>query len=186
MRKLSRINESAWGEMRHRSSGKVTRKEDDFNNLTIPELENHIKSIYSDVFDKCDFPGFTIEAEEEFPTGENSAEGYPHIHICYWNSKQQKVFSIEYEGKGYLRYTINNSWFYNHPESRTINITMWDAAGKRLSNKLLNIIQQDKSLSIETTNTEFGFRVYKKLSHIADNNTFNKVVAYILDAYKIK
>ena len=41
------INESAWGEMRHRSSGQQIRREDDINNLDIEGLGEYILDHYS-------------------------------------------------------------------------------------------------------------------------------------------
>ena len=48
MRKLSRINESAWGEMRHRSSGQQIRREDDINLLDIEDFKDYILRTYED------------------------------------------------------------------------------------------------------------------------------------------
>ena len=46
MRALSKIDESAWGEMRHRSSGKVIRKEDDINLLDCEGLTDYLEKHY--------------------------------------------------------------------------------------------------------------------------------------------
>lgn len=49
MKKLSKIlNESAWGDMRKRSSGDQIRKEDDINLLDIDGLFNYVENNYSD------------------------------------------------------------------------------------------------------------------------------------------
>ena len=46
MKKLSKLDESAWGEMRHRSSGKIIRKEDIIKSNE--DLRNKIKGLYKE------------------------------------------------------------------------------------------------------------------------------------------
>lgn len=49
MKKLSTLIESTWGEMRHKSSGKVVRKEDEiFLKLGISEMYDYLKETYKD------------------------------------------------------------------------------------------------------------------------------------------
>ena len=46
MRKLSKICESAWGDMMRRGSGEEIRKEDDVNNLDVDGLTDYLKKHY--------------------------------------------------------------------------------------------------------------------------------------------
>ena len=45
---MKKLSESAWGDMRHRSSGKVIRKEDDVNFMDFDTLAEYIKDTYSE------------------------------------------------------------------------------------------------------------------------------------------
>ena len=63
MRKMSEIDESAWGDMMRRSSGEIIRKEDDINNLDMSEMYEYILSKYETTdnrfriyFDEDDMP----------------------------------------------------------------------------------------------------------------------------------
>ena len=49
MIKLSKIDESAWGEMRHRSSGQIIRKEDDINNLNMEDFWEYLCNTYESI-----------------------------------------------------------------------------------------------------------------------------------------
>ena len=63
MRKLSNINESAWGDMRHRSSGQIIRKEDDITN---------IKSL-----EPVDMGGSVLWADRDLESDENVYFSFP-------------------------------------------------------------------------------------------------------------
>lgn len=45
---MKKLSESAWGDMRHRSSGKVIRKEDDVNHMDFDTFAEYIKDTYSE------------------------------------------------------------------------------------------------------------------------------------------
>ena len=46
MEKLSEVFESAWGDMRKRSSGEIVRKEDDISHFNMRELYDYIFELY--------------------------------------------------------------------------------------------------------------------------------------------
>ena len=46
MRKLSKIDESVWGDLRKRSSGEVIRREDDVDFMDGPEFFHYLKNNY--------------------------------------------------------------------------------------------------------------------------------------------
>ena len=56
MKKLSKLDESAWGEMRRRSAGETIRKEDDVNILDRQGLVYYLKEHY-----KCEDPTTIIQ-----------------------------------------------------------------------------------------------------------------------------
>lgn len=56
MKRLSNISESTWGDMRHRSSGKIIRREDDVNLLDKQGLVYYLKEHY-----KCENPTTIIQ-----------------------------------------------------------------------------------------------------------------------------
>ena len=49
MKKLSKIDESVWGDLRKRSSGEVTRRENDINNLDRDGLYEYIFDLYEQI-----------------------------------------------------------------------------------------------------------------------------------------
>jgi hypothetical protein len=70
MKKLSNINESAWGEMRHRSSGQIIRKEDDITNIkSLEPVDMGVSVLWADrdleYKDENDPSYFTYEEVED-------------------------------------------------------------------------------------------------------------------------
>ena len=82
MRKLSNINESAWGEMRKRSSGKTIRKEDDVNILDRQGLVYYLKEHY-----KC---------EDSTTIIQTVADG-GNISVCLYEDTDGYLFFLIYD-----------------------------------------------------------------------------------------
>ena len=51
MRRFSKILESAWGDMRRRSTGEIIRKEDDVDNMDPEKFKEYLKTLYKPLAD---------------------------------------------------------------------------------------------------------------------------------------
>ena len=97
MKKLSKIDESVWGDIRKRSSGEVIRREDFINSLDLDGLCDYLNKNY-----ECNLDAYGESICVKTDKWKNDAK-YLRIPLCHiiWNNGEPSTIYIFYYFEGY-------------------------------------------------------------------------------------
>ena len=123
------IKESAWGEMRRRSAGKIIRKEDDIDLLDKFAFRDYLQSIYD-----CEKP-YDISTDEL---------GVDELNVCVFRTKEDTNFQYltvhDYNTEPYITFNIKFKSFF---EKNYNEFDVWEDVDETSGNDILVIRPKD-------------------------------------------
>ena len=137
MKKLSKIDESAWGEMRRRSSGKQIRKEDIIKSNE--DLRKKIRELYKEQGE-----GDTLDVSSLSKL--IACDDFCILFFCFKNVKQ----IIGLETWDVSNVTDMRNMFYKCSSLKKLNIHNWNVSNVTNMNTMFQYCSSLKELNIDT------------------------------------